>query len=406
MTIFYRCYHFALKCIVIFIGIPNPRLYTGYSGLAQWLQTWQTEKPLLVISDATLLKLGVLKKTLASLDEQQIKWHLYTDVAPNPSIDNVEKGVQVYNAQQCAGIIAVGGGSVLDCAKLIAARSVKPKKSVKQLKGLFKVLKKLPPLCAIPTTAGTGSETTVAAVVNDPQTQKKYAATDFSLVPSDAILIAELTQSVPDFITAATGIDALTHAIESYIGKIGLNFSDQKSLQAIELIINNLPTAYNDGDNLVARENMLLASFYAGQAFTRASVGYVHAIAHQFGARYGTAHGLANSVLLMPVLKFYGPVISPKLAEVADYCKLTQPDQSIEVKANILLTTIEQLLEVLNIPKHLPEIQRSDIKELAKAALKEAHPDYPVPAFMNQAQCEVIIREVYIQQPSKTKTVC
>lgn len=355
MAFFYRCYHFALKCIVIFIGIPNPRLCTGYTGLAQWLQIWQTEKPLLVVSDATLLKLGVLKKILAMLDEQQIKWHLYTDVAPNPSIDNVENGLNVYKTHHCAGIIAVGGGSVLDCAKLIAARSVKPKKSVQQLKGLFKILKKLPPLCAIPTTAGTGSETTVAAVVNDPQTHTKYAATDFSLVPSDAVLIAELTQSVPDFITAATGIDALTHAIESYIGKIGLNFSDQKALQAIELIVNSLPTAYRDGDNLAARENMLLASFYAGQAFTRASVGYVHAIAHQLGARYGTAHGLANSVLLMPVLRFYGPAIYPKLAVIADYCKLTQPAQNTEEKAKIFLTTTEQLLVTLNIPKYLPE---------------------------------------------------
>lgn len=376
------------------MGIPNPRLYTGYSGLAQWLQTWQTEKPLLVVSDATLLKLGVLQKILAMLDEQQIKWHLYTDVAPNPSIDNVENGLSVYNAHHCAGIIAVGGGSVLDCAKLIAARSVKPKKSVQQLKGLFKILKKLPPLCAIPTTAGTGSETTVAAVVNDPQTHTKYAATDFSLVPSDAVLIAELTQSVPDFITAATGIDALTHAIESYIGKIGLNFSDQKALQAIELIINNLPAAYRNGDNLAAREKMLLASFYAGQAFTRASVGYVHAIAHQLGARYGTAHGLANSVSLMPVLRFYGPAIYPKLAVIADYCNLTQPDQSTEEKAKIFLTTLEQLLVTLNIPKYLPEIQSDDIKGLAKAAIQEAHPDYPVPVFMNWTQCQAIINQM------------
>ncbi len=406
MAFFYRCYHFALKCIVLLIGIPNPRLYMGYDGLAQWLKTWQKNKPLLVVTDTTLLELGVLKKALTLLDEQNITWHLYNDVAPNPSIDNVENGLVVYKSQKCAGILAIGGGSVLDCAKLIGARSVKAKKSTQQLKGLFKVLTKLPPLCAIPTTAGTGSETTVAAVVNDPKTQTKYAATDFALVPSDAILIAELTQSVPDFITAATGIDALTHAIESYIGTIGLDFSDTKALQAIDLILNNLPVAYENGDDLAARENMLLASFYAGQAFTRASVGYVHAIAHQFGARYGTAHGLANSVLLMPVLNFYGPAIYPKLADIADYCKLTQPEQTDQVKAQQLLKTIAQLLATIHIPKCLPEIQSGDIKELAEAALKEAHPDYPVPVFMNQAQCEAIIREVYIQQPSKAKAVC
>lgn len=398
MSFFYRCYHFILKCIVIFIGVPNPRLHKGYSGLNHWLQLCHKDSPLLIVSDATLLKLGVLNKILNLLDEQKISWHLYTDVAPNPSIDNVENGLLIYNTHSCTGIIAMGGGSVLDCAKLIAARSVKPHKSIKQLKGLFKVLKKLPPLCAIPTTAGTGSETTVAAIVNDLETHTKYAVTDFALVPSDAVLIAELTQSVPDFITAATGIDALTHALESYIGTIGLPFSDQKALAAIELILNHLPVAYRNGDDLVARENMLLASFYAGQAFTRASVGYVHAIAHQFGARYGTAHGLANSVLLMPVLKFYGHKIYPELAEIADHCQLTKPEQSIQTKAELLLNTLAKLLHTLHIPTSLSEIQVNDINDIAKAAMHEAHPDYPVPVFMTTLQCEAIIRQVCLQK--------
>lgn len=394
MHVFYRCYHFILKCIVIFIGIPHPRLYQGYSGLEQWAAQWNSEKPVLVVSDATLQKLGVLKQTLAQLDEKKITWHLYTDVAPNPTIDNVEHGLEMYIEHHCTGIIAIGGGSVMDCAKLIGARAVRPSKSVKQLKGLFKVLKSLPPLCAIPTTAGTGSETTVAAVVNDPNTKTKYAVTDFSLVPSDAVLIGELTQSVPDFITAATGIDALTHAIEAYIGTIGLAFSNEKSLQAIDLILKNLKVAYNEGDNLVAREQMLLASFYAGQAFTRTSVGYVHAIAHQFGAQYGTAHGLANSVLLMPVLRFYGKAIYPKLAEIADYCKLTQPQQSTEQKALLLLKTFDDLLASLAIPKTLPEIKVNDISGISQAAMKEAHPDYPVPVFMSHSQCEAIVLQL------------
>ncbi|KTF13045.1 iron-containing alcohol dehydrogenase [Pseudoalteromonas sp. H105] len=394
MTFFYRCYHFILKCIITFIGIPNPRLYTGYSGFEQWLKTWDQNAPLLVVSDETLFNLGVLEHTLALIDKHKVPWHLYIDVLPNPTIDNVENGLSLYHAKQCAGLVAIGGGSVLDCAKMIAVRSVKPKKSIKQLKGLFKVLKKLPPLCAIPTTAGTGSETTVAAVINDPKAQTKYAITDFCLVPSDAILIAPLTQSVPNFITAATGVDALTHAIESYIGKIGTDFSNQQALAAIKLILNNLSTAYNQGDNLAARENMLLASFYAGQAFTRASVGYVHAIAHQFGARYGTAHGLANSVLLMPVLRFYGEKIFPQLADIADYCQLTQAGQSTQTKATILLDAIEQLLLALNIPNTLAEIRTTDIAEIAAAAMKEAHPDYPVPTFMNHAQCEVIIEQL------------
>ena len=394
MTFFYRCYHFILQCIISFIGVPNPRLYTGYGGFEQWLETWNNKKALLVVSDSTLFNLGLLEHTLALLDKHKITWHLYIDVSPNPTIDNVENGLSLYHEKQCAGLVAIGGGSVLDCAKMIAVRSVKPKKSIKQLKGLFKVLKKLPPLCAIPTTAGTGSETTVAAVINDPKAQTKYAITDFCLVPSDAVLIAPLTQSVPNFITAATGVDALTHAIESYIGKIGTDFSNQKALNAIKLIFNNLPTAFNHGDNLVARENMLLASFYAGQAFTRASVGYVHAIAHQFGARYGTAHGLANSVLLMPILTFYGEKIYPQLAAIGDFCELTHAEQSTQEKAKIVLKTIEQLLLELKIPNKLAEIRATDVGELATAAMKEAHPDYPVPAFMGHTECEAIISQL------------
>ncbi|CAM3765494.1 MULTISPECIES: iron-containing alcohol dehydrogenase [Pseudoalteromonas] len=397
MSFFYRCYHFALKCIVLFIGIPNPRLYTGYSGFTLWLKSWPKEKPLLVVSDTTLVKLGVLDEILNLLDEQTITWHLYNDVAPNPTIDNVENGLATYNSKSCTGIIAIGGGSVIDCAKLIAARSVKPKKSIKQLKGLFKVLKRLPPLCAIPTTAGTGSETTVAAVVNDPNAQQKYAATDFTLVPSDAVLIPELTQSVPAHITATTGIDALTHAIEAYIGINGLTFSNERSLQAIDLILKNLLIVHKKGDDLAAREKMLLASFYAGQAFTRASVGYVHAIAHQFGAHYGTPHGLANSVVLMSVLRFYGSTIDGKLADIADYCQLTCSQQTRSEKAAMFLATLEQLLTNLAIPLNLKEIKRSDIPLLAKSAIAEANWNYPVAKFMSEAQCQMIINEVTIE---------
>ncbi|MFK3873780.1 iron-containing alcohol dehydrogenase [Pseudoalteromonas rhizosphaerae] len=394
MYFLYRCYHFILKCIVIFIGIPAPRLYQGYSGFKQWLALLNPNKPVLVVTDNTLNNLGVVAPILALLDEHAISWQLFSDVDANPTISNVESGLALYQQYTCQSIIAVGGGSVIDCAKLIGARAVRPNKSIKQLKGLFKVLKKLPPLCAIPTTAGTGSETTVAAVVNDPQMQTKYAATDFALVPSDAVLIAELTQTVPDFITAATGIDALTHALEAYIGTNGLAFSDDKSLRAIELILQNLLTAYKNGNDLVARENMLLASFYAGQAFTRTSVGYVHAIAHQFGAQYGTAHGLANSVVLMHVLKFYGSSIDKKLAAIADHCQLTQSHQKPTEKAAILLNTLEQLLIDLAIPHHLKELKVADIPKLAGAAIVEANWDYPVPKFMNVAQCQAIIHKV------------
>lgn len=199
---------------------------------------------------------------------------------------------------------------------------------------------------------------------------------------------------MPAHITAATGIDALTHAIEAYIGINGLAFSDERSLMAIDLILKNLLIAYKNGDDLTARENMLLASFYAGQAFTRASVGYVHAIAHQFGAYYGTPHGLANSVVLMSVLRFYGSTIDNKLAEIADYCQLTCLEQSPAEKAAMFLATLEQLLTDLAIPRNLEEVKRTDIPLLAKSAIAEANWNYPVPKFMNEAQCQEIISKV------------
>ena len=194
----------------------------------------------------------------------------------------------------------------MDCGKLVGARSARPDKTTLQLKGLFKIRRKLPPIYAIPTTAGTGSETTVAAVVFDPVAKQKFAVTDLCLCPKAAVLIPKLTYDLPPQITANSGMDALTHAIEAYIGIIGTNFTHQKSMDACGLIFANLLPAYQHGQNHQYRENMLLASFYAGEAFTRASVGYVHAIAHSLGGRYGTAHGLANAIILPKVLRWYG----------------------------------------------------------------------------------------------------
>ncbi|KKL57189.1 hypothetical protein LCGC14_2237920, partial [marine sediment metagenome] len=376
MRILYRGYHFILKCIVIFIGIPNPNLYQGIAGFKQWLLLLKPVRPIFVVTDNTLKNLKVIEPILAHLDEQQIPWQLFSDVNANPTVNNVEDGLLLYRQYQCECIIAIGGGSVLDCAKLIAARTVQPNKSVAQLKGLFKVINKLPTLCAIPTTAGTGSETTVAAVVNDPNAQQKYAATDFTLVPSDAVLIPEFTQSVPAHITATTGIDALTHAIEAYVGINGLAFSNKRSLMAIELILKNLLIAYKNGDDLAARENMLLASFYAGQAFTRASVGYVHAIAHQFGAMYGTPHGLANSIVLPYVLEFSRDSISTRLASLAVILEFGDATESDSALTQKFIDKVHDLKEQLGIPNQLESLAQQDIPLIADAALKEARFQY------------------------------
>ena len=396
MFFLYRLYHFILKCIVIFIGIPNPQLHKNKNGLTNAIKALQlTEQSyVLLITDHTLQELGIPTSIISEVQHHKLNVVVFDQVLPNPTIENVQQGFALYKKYQCQAIISVGGGSVIDCAKLIGAKAVRPNKAVTDFKGLFKVLKRLPPNIAIPTTAGTGSETTVAAVVNCPNTHIKYAATDFVLVPHHAVLLPELTTSLPPHITATTAIDALTHAIEALLSINCMAFSQKRALEACALIFDNLPTAYSEATHSHARSQLLSASFYAGQAFTRTSVGYIHAISHQLSANYNTPHGLANAILLMPVLQWYGERIQSHMALIARHCQLTSLDHPIERQADDALNAIEHLLIQCQIPNYFTEINAEDIQNLARAALNEAHPDYPVPVFMSHYECENIIKSV------------
>ncbi|WP_394175143.1 iron-containing alcohol dehydrogenase [Thalassotalea litorea] len=396
ITLFSRLYQFGLKLFVLFFPFPKPKLYQGNEGLQDWAKTIKDkgETKLLVVTDETLVNLGVINPVIKALEAEQIRYSTFSQVQPNPTIANVEQGLVQYHNNQCQAIVAIGGGSVMDCAKLIGARAVKPKKSVKQLKGLFKILKKLPPLYAIPTTAGTGSETTIVAVISDPEVQQKYAVTDLVLAPKAAILVPELTTRLPAHITSTTGMDALTHAIESYIGNNATPFTKKRSLEACKLIFGNLRLAYNHGENSQARLAMLLGSFYAGEAFTRASVGYVHAIAHQLGAIYNTPHGLANAVLLPKILRWYGQSCQKKLAEIADHCGLDQHATTVPEKGQVVIDTIEAMNRDMAIPNQLTEVKNQDIDKIVDAALKEAQLDYPVPRFMEKADCRSVVEQL------------
>ncbi|CAH9064726.1 Alcohol dehydrogenase 2 [Pseudoalteromonas sp. CIP111854] len=399
MALLYRCYHFILKCIVVLIGVPDPKLHRGEEALENAIKALQLKNGshVLIVTDKTLIELPIIIEQLACIAKQDLTPIIFDDVNPNPTIKNVEQGYLHYQQNHCHAIIAIGGGSVIDCAKLIGAKVAKPNKAVTDFKGLFKVRKRLPPNIAIPTTAGTGAETTVAAVVNDPQKQLKYAATDFTLVPQHAVLMPQLSTSLPAHLTATTAIDALTHAIEALLSINCLSFSRQRALQACDLIFSYLPNAYCKGSDLYAREQLLLASFYAGQAFTRTSVGYVHAISHQLSANYGTAHGLSNAVLLLPVLRWYGNRVDSTLALIARHCRLTSLDYPIAQQAEDLLCHIEQLLGSMHIQVHFEELRQEDIDTLASSALKEAHPDYPVPCFMNLKECQNILLSVSVK---------
>ena len=243
---------------------------------------------------------------------------------------------------------------------------------------------KLPPFFAIPTTAGTGSEATIAAVVSDSKTHEKYAIMDPVLMPHVAVLDPLLTVKLPPFVTATTGMDALTHAVESYIGLSNTEETIRYSLDAVKLIFDNLYTAYCDGENIEARKNMQKAAYLAGAAFTRAYVGNVHAIAHTLGGFYGVPHGLANAVLLPYLLEFYGDTVHKPLAELAQLVGITSPQQTTAEKAKVFIEAIKQLNRDMQIPNKIEGIVNRDIPVMVERALKEANPLYPVPKIMNK----------------------
>lgn len=364
----------------------SPELFTGADCVLKLPELLQ-EKNLtnvLLVSDKTLFSLGVLNPLLKELEKNQISVTIYDGAVPNPTVDNVEEALQSYLDNRCVALIAFGGGSSLDCAKGIGARLARPKKSLHQMKGLLKIRKKTPLVFAIPTTAGTGSEVTAVTVINDPKTHEKYAITDLVLIPSYAFLDPLLTLKLPPEMTATTGMDALTHAIEAYIGNSNTKETKELSLNAITLIKDNLLLAYREGSNIEARANMQQAAYDAGRAFTRAYVGYVHGIAHTLGGFYNTPHGLANAVILPHVLKYYGASVHKKLAEISDVLNLSTSTDTLADKSAHVIAWIRDLDEEMSIPTHLPVIRREDIPLMISRCFKECNPTYPVPKILDK----------------------
>lgn len=349
----------------------------------------------LVITDGMLTKLGLLDGMLKAMDEAGIRYTIYDGVAPNPTDENVEAGLKMYLENGCQAMVAFGGGSPMDCAKALGARVAKPHKSVNQLQGLFKVLKRIPTIFAVPTTAGTGSETTVAAVITEMATHHKQTINDTCLMPKYAVLDPELTVGLPPKTTATTGIDALAHAVEAYTNNT-YNSSLEKDLckKAVKLIYENLYEAYRNGTNLEARQNMQKAAFYAGRAFTRGCVGYVHAIGHTLGGLYGMPHGLAMSVLLPHVMRAFGAAVYERLAELADVCGMTAETASAQEKAEAFLNWIEEMKRKMNIPEKIEGIQETDIDQIVDWAEKEGNPLYPVPVVWSKDEFRSFVKSV------------
>ena len=314
---------------------------------------------------------------------------VYSDVKPDPDIECIVRGAERYRHNGCQAIVALGGGSVIDCAKVVGALAANPKRDVRSLMGTMRVRARTPFLVAIPTTAGTGSEVTAAAVVTDPEAKRKYAISDLALIPDVAVLDPQLIVGLPPAMTAYTGMDALTHAVEAYTNRFGSAAARRYAKQAVALVFEHLKPSYDDGYDLDHREQMLLASYYAGIAFTNAMVGYVHALAHGLGGRYHVQHGLANAVLLPIVMEEYGVAAEKSLAELAEVIGIV--DGSEHDRAQQFIAQIRALNSQLGIPATIPEIRAADIEELAKGAEEEGNPAYPVPVIWEQFMFEKVL---------------
>ena len=392
----YRTQQRVMKTTAAFLPFPMPGLLAGAGSVKQLAENINVRglKHVLVVTDKVLMELGLPKSLLASLDERGIGYTVFDDVQPNPTIENVENGVRVYRDHGCDAIVGFGGGSPIDCAKIIGARVANPFISVRLMKGLFKVILFPPPFFCVPTTAGTGSEATIVGVITDAATHEKFAINDLKLMPKIAVLDPELMVGLPPHITAATGMDALTHAVEAYIGLNGNDFTNENAEKATRLIFANLEEAYANGSNLDARYNMSLASYCAGAAFTRAYVGYVHAIAHNMGGLYGVAHGLANAIILPHVLKFCRVEAEQKLAALAIVAGIGARGEPSKALASKFIDHIEQMNERMGIPTFIKELRAEDIPMIADRALKEAHPDYPVPRIMTRRECVELVTQL------------
>ncbi len=386
-----RAYQGVFRAALPFLPYREPEILHHCEELPDTLKQHKIQK-ILIVTDPGIVACGLMTKITSVLAKEKISYSVYDQTSANPTVRNVEEALALYQKEHCKALLAIGGGSAMDCAKALGARIACPKKTLGRLKGTLHVLHRIPLLITVPTTAGTGSENTLAAVITDSEKKHKYVLNDFVLIPRYAILDAELTYSLPPHLTATTGMDALTHAVEAYIGRSTTKETREKALLAVKTIYQNIETAYHDGHNHAAREQMLNAAYLAGFAFSRSYVGYVHAVAHSLGGQYNIPHGLANAVLLPEVLESYGSCIHKKLHILGCAAGVCTEQDSIKAGAGKFIASIRTLNKNMGIPDFLSDIQESDIETMSAHAAKEANPLYPVPKLMTRRELETFYR--------------
>lgn len=383
----------ALGMAVRVAPAPTPFMLTGPGSsleLARLIAD-RGARSVIVVTDGVLVELGVVAPVLHALQEAGLAVTLFAEVEPDPSIAIVMAGIEQLRASAATAVLAVGGGSSIDTAKAMIACCARGRLP-QDLDGYFKVRAPVLPFFAVPTTAGSGSEVTVAAVVSDPKAARKFAIVDNKLVPAAIALDPNLMIGLPPHVTAATGMDAITHAIESYLSTLATPATRALSVAAARAILRDLPLAFEDGHNIDARQSLAVASCLAGLAFTKASVGYVHAIAHQLGPLYHLPHGYLNAILLPYVLDFYMDGAAARMGELARACGLGQDGDDPRSLAARLVAALRQLNAAIGIPPTIEQIADADIPEIVRRALAEAHGTYPVPKYMSAAECATIVQ--------------
>ena len=377
------------------INTPRPMTLTGEGSGLQLCENIANLglKKVQIVSDKVLNEIGVLAPLAAKLESHGVQAFIFDGIKPDPTHGVVTECIEHFHANHCDAVLAVGGGSSIDAAKVVALATANNKTS-KQLIGLLKGWKAPKPFFVIPTTAGTGSEATLGAVISDDETHQKGIVLNPKTIPMMVALDAGIMSGMPPKITAETGMDALTHAVEAYISEVNTVESDLLCRAAVKMVFENLPVAYKEPKNMQARDAMAQASHYGGIALNQGGLGYVHAIAHQVGANYGVPHGLANSIVMPHVLQFSLSACAGRLADLAKVIGVAKEGDSDERAGQAFIDAVKQLIIALNINTAVPSIDKKHFPDMAKTAFKEAHNTYAVPKYMQIEDCVKILSDI------------
>ena len=385
----------AKKPFVDFLRFKTPTVYSGSGALGKVVDLLEEKqiKNVFILSSTSVYKNGLLNSLFVGLSQKGISYTLGTGVPSNPDYDSVMEAVAEFGDSEA--IVAIGGGSVLDAAKAIGG-CVTAQKSVEELVGMFHIRKPLPFFIAVPTTAGTGSEATLAAVISDYSHNKKQIL-DPVLIPDVAILDSALTKDLPVSLTAYCGMDALTHALEAYTSLYARNATNRYARRAIRIIFDTLPSLMKEPENLEYRQDMLEASFFAGYAFTRVYIGYVHAFGHAIGGIYNEHHGLCMAILLPEVMRFYEDVCVNEFATLAQDIGIYDIEKSNDENAKRFVDEIFKLNQELGIPSYFTSLKEDDYDEIIEKAFKECHGNYPVPKYYSYDEAISLLRKVSLK---------